>query len=324
MSTRSDQAQVSDPGAGKDELGRSGRETKLTSLEPVREPIAVDNASVAARDFGARGERYRRPMNFGLFVGALWRARSLVWVLSERELRARYKQAFLGIAWAFLSPLTYVLVFTLIFNRVTNVDTRGVPYYLFTYVGLIPWGFFSSTLTIGSLAPLSNVTLMNKVACPREIFTIAAVTTASVDAAITALALPIMFLFAGFVPRATSLWVPVILAIQLAFGLGLALLLGSVLFYVRDVRHALPVVAQMLLFATPVAYDFSAIPASWRLTYSILNPMAPVIDAYRETILFGQAPHWQHLGPAAGVSFALLGVGYLVFKRLETGFADVA
>jgi ABC-2 type transport system permease protein/lipopolysaccharide transport system permease protein len=268
--------------------------------------------------------RFKRPMHLGRFARDAWRSRAMVVALSERELRARYKQALLGVAWAFIGPLGYVLVFTVFFNRVADVETNGVPYVLFSYLGLIPWGFFSAALMTGSIAPLANVVLLNKVACPREVFTLSAIATAAVDAAITALALPVLFITTGFWPKATSLWLPLIVSAQLAFGLGLALLLGAILMFIRDVRHLLPILAQMLLFATPVAYGFSEVPESWRLPYSLVNPMAPIIEAYRTTILYGHAPDWQYFGPGAGVAIAVLVAGYLTFKRLEPGFADVA
>lgn len=268
--------------------------------------------------------RWKRKMELRRFVRDAWRSRALVRALAERELRARYKQAFLGAAWAFIGPLGYVLVFTLFFNTVADIDTQGVPYVLFSYVALIPWGFFTAVMTAGAMAPITNIVLLNKVACPREVFTLSAVSNAAIDAAITALALPVLFVATGFVPHLTSLWVPVILVVQVAFGLGLALLLGALLVYIRDVRHVLPLLAQMLLFATPVAYGFDQIPERWRMLYSAVNPMGPIIDAYRRTMLFGQAPDWRYFGIGAAVSAGLLIAGYLTFKKLEPGFADVA
>lgn len=268
--------------------------------------------------------RYRRRLTFGVFLRSAWRSRGLVRALAERELRARYKQALLGFAWAFIGPLGYVVAFTLFFNRVADIETQGVPYVLFSYVALIPWGFFSATLSSGALAPMTNLVLLNKVACPREVFTVAAITTAAVDAAITSIALPVLFLATGFVPAITSLWVPLVVVVQLMFGLGLALLLGAVLMYVRDVRYGLPILTQVLLFATPVAYGFDQVPERWRAVYSLLNPMGPIIDAYRRTILFGTAPDWPYFGIGAAASAVLLVVGYVTFKKLEPGFADVA
>ena len=268
--------------------------------------------------------RYRRRMDFPHFARQLWRARELVRTLVERELRARYKQAFLGAAWAFIGPLGYVLVFSVFFNRVARIDTQGVPYVLFSYLGLIPWGFFASGLGSGAGSLLANLSLINKVACPREVFPIAAIVTAFIDSLVTALALPVLFIVTGFAPKAAVVWLPVVLIVQIVFTLGLVLLLSAVLMFVRDVRHGLPILTQLLLFATPVAYGFNSVPKNLRVLYSFLNPLGPIIDSYRRAILFGLAPRWELLGPAAFMATLLLFVGYAVFKRLETGFADVA
>ena len=288
---------------------------------------AVANASAAKEVVVPLGPppelRFKRRFDLPLFLRQLWRARELTRTLVERELRARYKQAFLGAAWAFIGPLGYVLVFSLFFNRVAKIDTQGVPYVLFSYLGLIPWGFFSAGLVAGSNSLLSNMSLINKVACPREVFPISSVMTAFIDSAVTSLALPVLFLATGYAPRAAALWLPVVLVVQIAFTLGLVLLLSSVLMFVRDVRHGLPLLIQLLLFATPVAYGFNSVPKGLRGIYSLLNPLGPIIDSYRRTVLFGLAPRWSYLGLGSATSFAVLLLGYGVFKRVETGFADV-
>jgi ABC-2 type transport system permease protein/lipopolysaccharide transport system permease protein len=194
---------------------------------------------------------------------------------------------------------------------------------LFSYLGLIPWGFFAGAIVAGSNSLLINLTLINKVACPREVFPIAAVVTALIDSFVTALALPVLFLASGFVPKLAALWLPVVLLVQVTFTLGLSLLLASVLMFVRDVRHGLPLLVQLGLFATPVAYGFNSVPKNLRPLYSLANPIGPVIDGYRRTVLFGHAPRWSHLGLAACTAVVTLLVGYGVFKRLEPGFADV-
>ena len=267
--------------------------------------------------------RYRRRFDLLLFLRQLWRARGLTRTLVERELRARYKQAFLGAAWAFIGPLGYVLVFSVFFNRVAKIDTQGIPYVLFSYVGLIPWGFFSAAVGAGSTSLIANLSLINKVACPREVFPIASIMTALIDSAVTSLALPILFLATGRAPKITIYWLPIVLVVQIAFTLGLALLLASVLMFVRDVRHGLPLLLQLLLFATPVAYGLNSVPKGLRGLYSFLNPIGPIIDSYRRTVLFGLAPRWPLLGLAALMSVLMLLFGYGVFKRLEPGFADV-
>lgn len=268
--------------------------------------------------------RFRRPFDLHRFLRELWRARGLMRTLTERDLRARYKQAMLGVAWAFIGPVGFAVVFSVFFNHVAKVPTGNVPYILFSYTGLIPWGFFAGGVVSGATAVMNNMVLLNKVPCPREVFPISAIVTALVDAAISALVLPIMFLVTGRAPQWASLWFPIVFIVHLAITLGWALLLAGVLMYVRDVRHGLPLLMQLLLFATPVGYALSSVPSSWVNIYCFLNPIAPVIDNYRRTILYGFAPDWPHLGLAAAHGLAVLLGGYALFKRIEPGFADVA
>lgn len=267
---------------------------------------------------------YRARVRFGPALRAVWRSRELIRTLTERELRARYKQAALGIVWAIVTPLAMVVAFTLFLNRFARVPTQGVPYPLFAYVGLLPWTFFSSSIATGGGSLLSNSSLLNKVYCPREVFPISSVVVAAVDSAASLFAVGILFLFYGVAPTAHSVWVPVLLAVQVAFTLGLTFIFSSAVVYVRDIRHAMSLILQFGLFVTPVAYGIEMVPGHWRPWYAAANPLAPVIDGYRRTVLLGKAPQWELLGPGALTAFGVLVGGYLLFKRLEGGLADVA
>ena len=268
--------------------------------------------------------RFRREMHFVGSFRDLWRVRELVRTLAERDLRARYKQAALGMMWAVLTPLALMLVFTLFLQRVAKFDTGGVPYALFSYLGLLPWTFFSTSVSIGGQSLVSNSTLLNKVYCPREVFPLASVVAAGFDMAVAALVLAVLFAISGFAPKATAVWVPVLLPIQILFTISITLIVSSVLVYLRDLRHVLPIVLQLGLFASPVAYGMSVIPSSFRGIYSAINPLAAVIDSYRRTVLLGLPPDWKLLAPAAATTVVLFAVAYTFFKRMETGFADVA
>jgi ABC-type polysaccharide/polyol phosphate export permease len=257
-------------------------------------------------------------------VREVWRGRELVRTLAERDFRVRYKQAVLGVAWAVLTPLALMVVFTVFFQRVAKVDTGGAPYALFAYLGLLPWTFFSTSVAQGGQSLVLNNQLLNKVYCPREVFPMASTAVAGIDTTIAVAVLGLLFVTTGYAPRATSVWVPVLLAVQVAFTFGLTLIMSAVLVFFRDLRHALPVILQLGLFATPVAYGMNDVPASMRVIYSALNPLAPVIDGYRRTILWGQPPDWHLLLPGAAVSLVVLVAGYAVFKRMEPGFADYA
>lgn len=268
--------------------------------------------------------RFRRRIRPAEATRELLRARELLRTLAERDLRVRYKQAVLGMAWAVLSPVMLMLIFTLLFSRAIKVDTGGAPYPLFAYLGLLPWTFFSSSVSTGGQSLLANIPLLNKVYFPREVFPLAAVLVGAVDMAVASLVLGILFGSAGYAPRGTSYWVPLLLLVQLAFTTGATLVVSIVIVYLRDLRHALPIILQFGLLATPVAYGLQIVPARWRGLYAVVNPLGPVIDGYRRSVLLGQAPDLHLLAIAAASSAVVLCGGYLVFKKLETRVADVA
>jgi ABC-type polysaccharide/polyol phosphate export permease len=268
--------------------------------------------------------RFRRRLRLLGAIREVWRARELVRTLAERELRARYKQAVLGVAWAVVTPLALMLVFTLFVNRIARIDTGGAPYPLFAYIGLLPWTFFSTSVNQGGQSLVQNIPLLNKVYCPREVFPLASVAVAGLDSAVALVALGGLFVVTGYAPALTSYWVPLLLLVQVAFTLGVALITSAVVVYLRDLRHALPILLQLGLFATPVAYGIDVVPVSMRVPYAVLNPLGAVIDGYRRTVLLGLGPNWDLVVPAAGSALVVLVAGYLVFKRMETGFADVA
>lgn len=270
------------------------------------------------------GSRFRRHVTTREAVVDLWRSRELIRTLVERDLRVRYKQTLLGFGWALFGPVVLMLVFTLFFQRAGHFDTSGVPYALFSYTALVPWGFFSEAVGIGSGSLLSNVSLLNKVYCPREVFPIAATVTSAFDAAVSSVVLLVLFAVYEYPPKLAALWLPLLAAIAVAFTLGVVLFTSSVLIYLRDVRYVVPLAVQVGMFATPVAYALSVIPASLRPGYAVLDPLGPIIDSVRRTVLHGQSPEWGLVGIAAAASAVWLAGGYRVFKRLETGFADIA
>jgi ABC-type polysaccharide/polyol phosphate export permease len=267
---------------------------------------------------------FRLRVNLPAAVREVWRARGLVRTLAERDFRVRYKQAFLGLTWTVLTPFALMVVFTLFFQRLAKVDTGGAPYALFAYLGLLPWTFFSTSVSQGGQSLVANSQLVNKVYCPREVFPLASVVVAAVDTAIAAVMLGLLFLVTSFMPKATTVWVPVLLAVQVAFTCGVTLITASAIVFLRDLRHVLPIALQLGLFVTPVAYGMSVVDPSLRVLYSALNPLAPVIDGYRRTVLLGLPPDWHLLVPGAVTSVVVLALGYLMFKRLEPGFADYA
>ena len=282
----------------------------MTALSHI--PDAPDPATV-----------FKRRISLSEAARELWRARVLVWSLAERSLRARYAQALLGFAWALISPLALLVAITVLFEKVGNIDTGGAPPVLFNYVGLIAWTFFAGALTNAATVIINNLALINKISCPREVFPLSAVLMAIVDTALSLLALVVLFGVEGYAPRGTTVWLPVIVLVHVVFVAGAAILISVLTVYFRDLRNALPLVVQLGLFATPVAYGLEVIPNTWRWLYSFY-PLGPIIDAYRRTILFGQAPQWEYMLPAAIGALVTLVGGYWLFKKMEVRIADVA
>jgi ABC-type polysaccharide/polyol phosphate export permease len=269
--------------------------------------------------------RFRRKISLRQSLFELWQARELVRTLAERDFRVRYKQATLGFAWALLGPFALMIVFSLLFQRVARVDTGGVPYPLFSYMGILPWSFFSTSVSTGGMSVVTNKALLNKVYCPREVFPLASVGVVAADTLISGVVLLVLFARYGFMPDHHILWVPVLLIVECAFAIGFALIVSAVLVYARDLRHALPVLLQLGLFATPVAYAIEEfIPAYVQPIYALLNPLSTVIEGVRSAVLYGQNPNLHHLILSSVTSSVVLLAGFQLFKRLETRFADVA
>jgi ABC-type polysaccharide/polyol phosphate export permease len=268
--------------------------------------------------------RYRRRINLRSDARDLWRDRRLIRTIAERGIRTRYAQLILGPAWSVVMPLITVVVFTFLFRRIGHVQTNGVPYPLFAYLGLMAWNLFSSSVSSGSAGLLSNSTILNKLYCPREVFPLAAIVVTIVDTMLAMVALIILFLVYGRTPTITAVWLPVIFAVEFAFVLGAVLAFSTAIVYVRDLGQVLAGFLQAGLFLTPVAYGLDVVPHRWRFAYCAANPMAAVIDNCRRVVLFGQPPNWGLLAPAAVTSLVVLVAGYALFRRLEGGVADVA
>jgi len=248
--------------------------------------------------------------------------RELLWTLTLREIRVRYKQAALGVAWAILQPLSLMVVFTVFFSFFLRIPSDGVPYPLFVYVALLPWSFFATALSSAIPSLTNSAGLVTKVYFPREILPLASIMAAAVDFAVAAVVfLGLLFHYRVGVTL-NVLFVPAIFALQVAFTLGVALFLSALNVRYRDVRHALPLVIQIWMFVTPVIYPVSVVPERYRLLY-LLNPMAGIIDSYRKAVIHGVPPDWSALGLGAFVSAALVVFSWRYFRRAERTFADI-
>jgi ABC-type polysaccharide/polyol phosphate export permease len=297
------------------------------SPAPANELPGGQSTSPQAAADGPRPEiLFRRRVRLIPAIRELWAFRELVVTIAERDLRVRYKQAVLGIAWAVISPLAFMIAFTIIFTKFAHVNTHGAPYALFSYLGLLPWTFFSAAVSTGGLSLTANVPLLNKLYCPREVFPLAAIADATVDLLIASFVLLILFPITGYGPHGQMYFVPLLLLIMFTFTIGVTLAFASVVVFMRDLRLVLPMVLQLGLFVTPVVYAATSIvhTKTLLLVYSIINPLVPVIDDMRRIVLYGQGPDWPPLIAGGASSLLFLLAGFMLFKRLETRMADVA
>jgi ABC-2 type transport system permease protein/lipopolysaccharide transport system permease protein len=267
--------------------------------------------------------RYRRAFKLKSALTALWRSRPIVWSLTVRDLRSTYNQEVLGIAWALIAPVALMVLFTFLKNRFPSIDTGGVWYPLFAYVGILPWTFFSGSVSGGGTSLVGNP-LLNKVYAPREVFPISEIFVSSVNVFFASLALGALFIIDGTWPEPTSFWVVPLLAILVVFTSGVTFFLAGLTVYLRDMRHALPLILQGGLILSPIIYGMNEIPQDWRNVYVAVNPLAGVIDGLRRCILYGQAPVASYTVIAAVVGVLWFFGAFILFKRLETGFADVS
>jgi ABC-2 type transport system permease protein/lipopolysaccharide transport system permease protein len=227
-------------------------------------------------------------------------------------------------AWAVITPVLLMLVFTAFVRKVTTVDTGEIPYPVFAYLGLLPWSFFSTSCSRGAITLVLEASIINKVRCPREVFPLATVSTAFVDLMISAGVLAVIMAVTTTAPTAQIVWVPLILLVQVLATIGIVLALAIAIVYVRDLGQALPLLLQVGLFATPVAYGFETLQGRVGTWYAALNPFVGVIEAYRACVVGGEGPPWDLFGPSAIGAVAWFVLGGLTFKRYEVGIADVA
>lgn len=257
-----------------------------------------------------------------LRLSELWASRELLYFFVWREVKVRYKQTALGVAWALIQPLFTMAIFSVIFGRLARLPSDGLPYPIFAYCALLPWQLFAFALNESSNSVVANQRLLTKVYFPRLLMPIASVCVGLVDFAISFFVLLGMMAYYGIVPGAAFWTIPLWTLLAVATALSLGLWLSALNVRYRDVRYTIPFLTQVWLYATPVAYASSLIPAAWRPLYA-LNPMAGVVEGFRWALLgSAAAPGLTTLISLAAV-FALLFGGLAFFRRTERTFADV-
>lgn len=250
-----------------------------------------------------------------------WQRRSLLWHMTVRHLRGQYKQSVLGYAWAFVNPLSQMLILSFVFSVILRIPSQDVPYPLFLLVGLVPWIFFSSTVSSATDSVVGAASLVTKVYFPREVLPTAAMLTKLVDLGFGILILIGLMVYFGHPPEWTAVWLPVLFFIHILFMLGLAFPLAALNVYFHDVRFLVGVVLLMWFYMTPVIYPVELVPDRYRILFD-LNPNSLFINAYRRVLLEGIGPGLDRVFLGTVIALLTFLIGYYLFKRMESGFAD--
>ncbi len=258
-----------------------------------------------------------------LNLGDLWRYRELMFFLTWRDIKVRYKQTALGVGWAILTPLVQMVVFTVIFGNLARLDSEGFPYPIFTYVALLPWQLFSKAMSDAGRSLVSNRNMLTKVYFPRLLIPFSTQLSGLVDFGIAFLILVAMMVYYGIAPTANIWALPLFLLLALVTALGVGLWFSAMNVHYRDIGYVLPFLTEVWKYLTPVAYSAQYVTGPWQFVYA-LNPMAGVVQGFRWAILGTE------LGPDAAltlgisttVSLLVFVSGLFYFRRMERTFAD--
>jgi homopolymeric O-antigen transport system permease protein len=260
--------------------------------------------------------------DFHEMFSELWEYRELVYQMTLRDLLIRYKQTIMGFGWAVFMPLVNTVLFSIIFTRVAPLNT-GVPYAVFAYTGLLFWNFFASSLRFAVSSLSGNANLVTKVYFPREIFPFSAILVCFVDLVVGSTVLIVLMIYYRIAPGPAVLFVPALLLVQILLTAGIALLVAMANLFLRDVKYLFEVALTVWMFATSVVYPVDLVGGKLG-TLMKLNPMTPIIEGYRATILRGELPAFAPLAVAAVLALIAVVVGWLVFHRAEYRFAEYA
>ena len=257
----------------------------LSTPAEGRTPSASGNMKAGE---GSTGERsalpaeppshliYRHEARLRTSLRNLWASRDIIYTLAERDIRAQYKQATLGVGWALIAPMAMLGIFIIIFSRTKALGVpAGIPYPIFAFIGILSWTFFAQALGTGGTALLTNHDLMSKTQFPRECFPLETILVNAVNSVLAWIPLALLFIFYRFVPYPTTVWVPLLILIEVLFTIGLTLGVSALIIQMRDLAQVLPIIIQLGLFVTPVIWEFTLIPERWRIVYGFFNPLGP-------------------------------------------------
>jgi lipopolysaccharide transport system permease protein len=252
----------------------------------------------------------------------LWQYRELLYFLSWRDIKVRYKQTVLGAAWAIIQPFFTMAVFSLFFGKLAKMPSDGIPYPLFAYAALVPWTFFANGLSQSADSLVGSANLIKKVYFPRLVIPVSSVLSGLVDFVLAFVVLLGMMLYYGLVPTLNVIWLPLLLILALVTALGTGFWLSAMNVQFRDVRYTIPFLIQLWLFATPIAYPSSLLTEPWRTLYG-LNPMVGVVEGFRWALLGTDTAPGMTILVSALVAATLFVSGAFYFRRMEKTFADV-
>ncbi len=257
-----------------------------------------------------------------LQLGELWEYRELLYFLTWRDIKVRYKQTALGAAWAIIQPFFTMVVFSLFFGKLAKVPSDGIPYPIFAYAALVPWTFFSNALSQSSNSLVQSANLVRKVYFPRLVIPVSSVISGVVDFVLAFIVLLAMMFYYGIPLGWNALWLPLLLLLALITALGVGLWLSALNVQFRDVRYVVPFLTQFWMFATPIAYPSSLLEEPWRTAYGI-NPMVGVVEGFRWALVgTDTAPGPIVLASSMAALLIFVG-GAFYFQRMEKTFADM-
>lgn len=290
-------------------------ESNLES-EPMPRPFDLDSAdSLVIRIEPSHGW-------VSLKLTELWEYRELLYFLTWRDIKIRYKQTAIGAAWAIIQPVMTMIVFSLFFGKLGKIPSDGLPYPIFSFAALVPWGFFEYSLNQASNSLVGNANLIKKVYFPRLAAPISTVFSGVIDFLIAFVLLLGMMAYYGIAPTINVLWLPFFFLLAVFTSLGVGLWLSALNVQYRDVKYVLPFLVRFWLFATPVAYPSSLLSEPWRTVYG-LNPMAGVVEGFRWALLGSNTPPGPMIAVSALASLTILVSGAFIFRRMEKSFADL-
>jgi lipopolysaccharide transport system permease protein len=273
----------------------------------------------------SKPETVIKPPNrfLGVFdIKELRRRIDLLFAFAERDIKVRYRRTLIGIGWAIIQPLFQMIIFSIIFGKFAKIETGQIPYPVYIYSALVPWQFFSRSLTEASMSVVGNAGMISKIYFPRVILPLSVILSAGFDFLFVFAVLILLMIIYGIFPSLNIIFFPLFLILQLMCALGVALWLAPINVKYRDVKYTLQFLNQLWFFATPIVYPPHIIPEKWRVI-QFFNPMTGVVEGYRWSLLGAQPPELSHLLISIFTILLLFISGFIYFHRQEKDFADI-